>query len=280
MGLYPHIMSRSIQQTLAKSILRLLRPLIRILLRNGMAYDSFSALAKQIYVEVAFDDFAPQGKKQTISRVSALTGLTRKEVKRLHELPTTEEVEVTERYNRATRVIGGWLNDKRFLNKEGETAELNLDDSAPSFNQLVKDYSGDIPTKAMLSTLEKAGTVEVHSGKVELIQHAYIPGNDSIEKLLILGKDAAELISTINHNLEESDEPRFQRKASNKNVSAESLGEFQALMSEKSMQLLEELDAWMSAHEVDAQKKPAERSSQTSVGVYYYQHSSGGRDDE
>lgn len=273
-------MSRSIQQTLAKSILRLLRPLIRILLRNGMAYDSFSALAKQIYVEVAFDDFAPQGKKQTISRVSALTGLTRKEVKRLHELPTTEEVEVTERYNRATRVIGGWLNDKRFLNKEGETAELNLDDSAPSFNQLVKDYSGDIPTKAMLSTLEKAGTVEVHSGKVELIQHAYIPGNDSIEKLLILGKDAAELISTINHNLEESDEPRFQRKASNKNVSAESLGEFQALMSEKSMQLLEELDAWMSAHEVDAQKKPAERSSQTSVGVYYYQHSSGGRDDE
>ncbi|HID81877.1 MAG TPA: hypothetical protein EYH06_08720 [Chromatiales bacterium] len=273
-------MDNPVQQILAKSVLRLLRPLVRILLRNGMAYDSFSSLAKQVYVKVAFDDFAPDGKKQTISRVSALTGLTRKEVKRLHELPRSEAVEVRQRYNRATRVIGGWLHDSRFKDKDGQIADLYLDETTPSFITLVKDYSGDIPTKAMLSTLEKAGSVKVEDGKVILVKHAYIPGNDSTEKLNILGTDVAELTATIDHNLEQPEHPHFQRKASNKAVAAESLDEFRALMGKKSMDLLEELDAWMSAHEVENKEQPSEQTRQVSVGIYYYEDSSGGNEDE
>ena len=78
-------MTEPIQKTLARALHTMLRPLVRILLRNGIAYGSFAELAKKTYVEVAFEDFAPEGKKQTVSRVSALTGLTRKEVKRLLE---------------------------------------------------------------------------------------------------------------------------------------------------------------------------------------------------
>ena len=273
-------MDNSIQKILAKSVLRLLEPLVRVLLRNGMAYDSFSALAKQMYVRVAFDEFAPEGKKQTISRVAALTGLTRKEVKRLHELPRGGAIEVNQRYNRATRVIGGWLNDSRFRDENAEPIELYLDDTAPSFNQLVKDYSGDIPTKAMLSTLEKAGTVSVLDSKVRLVQHAYIPGNDSTEKLNILGTDVAELTSTINHNLEHSDDPWFQRKASNKTVSEDTLDEFRVIMGRKSMALLEELDAWMSEHEVDTLKQEDTKTRKTSVGIYYYEDSHEGEHHE
>ncbi len=273
-------MSNPIQQVLAKSVLTLLRPLVKILLRNGIAYDSFNELARQTYVRVAFEDFAPEGKKQTISRVSALTGMTRKEVKRLHELPETDVVEVRQRYNRATRVISGWLNDERFLTDKGESAVLRLDDTEPSFVQLVKDYSGDIPTKAMLSTLEKAGTVRVEDGKVILVRHAYIPGNDSSEKLNILGTDVAELISTINHNLEHPEDPRFQRKASSNTMAADAVEEFRALMGKKSMQLLEELDALMSAQEVDPRQNPDEQMQQISVGIYYYQDSPREIDDE
>ena len=66
-------MSESIQLVLANAILTLLKPLVRILLRNGVAYGSFAELAKKTYVDVAFEELAPPGKKQTISRVSALT---------------------------------------------------------------------------------------------------------------------------------------------------------------------------------------------------------------
>ena len=66
-------MGEKLQDTLNASVRRLLQPLVRILLRNGVAYGTLAGLIRQVYVDVAFKDFAPQGKKQTVSRVSALT---------------------------------------------------------------------------------------------------------------------------------------------------------------------------------------------------------------
>ena len=271
-------MDNQIQQTLVNSVLRLLRPLVRVLLRNGMAYGSFSELARRAFVEVAYEDFKPEGKKQTISRVSALTGLTRKEVKRLVETPLLDASESEQRYNRATRVVSGWINDKRFCNEAGGEV-LYLDERKPSFDDLVKDYSGDVPTKAMLSTLQAAGTVKVVDDQVILVRHAYIPGDDAVDKLHILGTDVAELISTINHNLVHEDDLRFQRKASNLAVNSEDIAAFRDMMSKKSQHLLEEFDTWLSQH---AANQAGESSRYASVGIYYNEDmpSSGGSDDD
>ena len=194
-------MPTSIQQTLTRALLILLKPLIRVLLRNGIAYGSFAELAKKTYVDVAFESFAPPGKKQTVSRASAMTGLTRKETKRLHELQNPDADSSEQRYNRAVRVISGWLNDPTFHDSDGQPAELPVDGDAPSFAALVKQYSGDITTQAMLAVLQAASSVKKTDDAVRLVQHAYLPGNDPSEKLAILGTDTAELVSTIDHNL-------------------------------------------------------------------------------
>jgi hypothetical protein len=261
--------TQSTQQALVAAVSRLLRPLVRIMLRNGISVGSFSEILRRVFVEVALEDFAPEGKKQTFSRVSALTGLSRKEVKRLVEDPSTDAEHTEQRYNRATRVIGGWLNDTRF-SLRNQPATLFLDERNPSFNDLVKDYSGDIPPKAMLSTLQGAGNVEVDGDQVRLIKRAYIPGNDAIEKLNILGSDVAELIDTINYNLTHDSDLRFQRKTSNNAVRAADLSEYRALMREKSQALLEELDAWLSAHEANNDK---EDKRYVSTGIYFHEDS-------
>ncbi|MGD8937424.1 MAG: DUF6502 family protein, partial [Thiogranum sp.] len=98
-------MPDSVQQALTRALLTLLKPLVRILLRNGIAYGSFAELAKKTYVDVAFEAFAPTGKKQTVSLASAVTGLTRKETKRLHEMESPDPDSSEQRYNRAVRVI-------------------------------------------------------------------------------------------------------------------------------------------------------------------------------
>jgi len=99
------------QPEIFSAVRRLLRPLVRILLRNGVAYGALAELIRKVYVDVAYEEFSPAGKKQTVSRVSGLTGLTRKEVKRLAEMEETDSVSGQERYNRAVRVIGGWMKD-------------------------------------------------------------------------------------------------------------------------------------------------------------------------
>ena len=60
--------------------------LVRTLLRNGISYGEFDQVARKYFVDVAYRDLAPAGKKQTVSNVAILTGLNRKEVKKLSEL--------------------------------------------------------------------------------------------------------------------------------------------------------------------------------------------------
>ena len=45
------------QQALFAAILKLLRPLVRILLRNGVPYGAFADIAKRVYVDVAAQEF-------------------------------------------------------------------------------------------------------------------------------------------------------------------------------------------------------------------------------
>ena len=106
-------------RVLYAAMARILRPLIHILIRNGISYGTFADLAKWLFVDVANREFAIEGRKQTISRVSVITGLNRKEVKRVSELPAPDDQASSERYNRAARVIAGWRRDKAFRSKKG-----------------------------------------------------------------------------------------------------------------------------------------------------------------
>ena len=118
------------QHAIYAAILRVLRPLIRLLLRHGVPFGTFSDLAKRVYVEVALEEFGIPGRKQTHSRVSILTGLSRKEVLRVTRLDRPDDAETSDRYNRAARVIGGWVRDDRYGDGSGNPAKLPLEVSA------------------------------------------------------------------------------------------------------------------------------------------------------
>lgn len=258
------------QSVLSRALLTLLRPLVRILLRNGIAYGSFAEIARKAYIDVAWEEFPPPGKKQSISHVSTLTGLTRKEAKRLHELSQAAPDTREQKYNRVVRVISGWVNDPQFLDHQGRPRVLPAEGEEASFHALVKKYSGDVTTRAMRSVLVQSGSARELAEGIELVQHAYVPGRDPGEKLNILGIDCAELIDTIDHNLTAgNDQLRFQRKVSDHCLRADALGEFQSLASRRAQALLEELDAWISRH----QSPPADADSAryVSLGIYLYE---------
>jgi hypothetical protein len=260
------------QRLLFVAMRTLLRPLVRILLRNGIAYGAFGELARKVYVDVAFADFARAGKKQTVSRVSALTGLSRKEVKRLCEITDADEIASQERYSRAVRVISGWMNDRRFLDDKGRPMELPLEGKRGSFSLLVQDYSGDVPVKAMLSILDEAGSVSITKNGVRLARRAYVPGNDPVDKIRILGSDVYELASVIDHNLRsDPGDLLFQRKVSYDNIDPESMAKLRKQSSAKAQALLEQLDKQFAKHELP----PADSSGrQISLGIYYFEDES------
>ena len=93
---------------LAAAVRSVLRPLVRILLRNKVDVWTLVETVKQIYVDVASKEFPAADRKPTVSRVSLLTGLTRKEVSRLWEQDESTGVD-SARYSRAANVITGWI---------------------------------------------------------------------------------------------------------------------------------------------------------------------------
>lgn len=265
-------MDTSINKTLNQAILRLLRPLVRLLLRNGISVHVFTDLLRWVYTDVAFREFGIAGKKQTISRVSVITGLSRKEVQRLRKLEVPMDEEALQRYNRATRVISGWARDSCYTDKDGRPLPLPLDGPDASFNNLVKRFSGDMPVRAVLDELINVGAASIQAdGTIKLLTRAYLPGADKKAKLNILGEDVADLIATINHNLENSTTPLFQRKVSYDNVPADILEKFNALCTEDSQSLLEKLDQWLAARDRDT--NPSVRGKgrrRVGLGIYYF----------
>lgn len=259
---------------LEKAVATLIRPLVRILLRNGIAFSTFEEICKKIFVEVAHQEFAEPGKQPTVTRVSALTGLTRKETKRLLEIEDIHAIGTGERYNRAIRVISGWMNDPEFRTPDQQPACLPMEDANNSFTALVKKYSGDMTTVAMLRLLEGAGNLEVKDQHAYLIKHAYIPSNDASDKIRILGTDAFELISCIDHNLTSPpDDLYFQRKVSNHQVSKSALPHFRQLVNQDAQTLLEKFDHWLSEQEESSiHESRQDESCYVSVGIFYFQN--------
>lgn len=259
---------------LSRAVQRLLRPLVRILLRNGVSYGSFADLAKWVYVDVATREFAIAGRKQSTSRVAVLTGLTRKEVHRLRQPSMPADREIAERYNRAARVIAGWRREREFLDAEGRPAALPVSGESGSFTSLVRRFSGDMPVRAVLDELRRVGAItELDDGRVELVTRAYIPKTSETDKLHILGTDVAYLIGTIDHNLRsDSTAPFFQRKVAYDNLPDQVLPEFRKLSAEKAQLLLEELDRWLAQHDRDAEPGvEGTGRNWAGVGIYYFE---------
>ena len=262
-------------QVLSWVVARVLTPLVRVLLRNGMSFNAFSDVARRVYVEVAMREFGIPGRKPTVSRVAILSGLTRKEVQRLlGEQGQGNESDAHETYNRAARVIAGWVRDKEFTDAAGNPLALSQAGGNAGFGLLVKRYSGDVPARAVLDELLRVGAVErLDDDRIRLLARAYIPRTSDLDKLDILGADVSDLIATIDHNMQRgADDPRFQRKVMYDNVPAESIAQFRALSATQAQALLEKMDEWLSQHDrdVNASVKGAGRM-RAGIGIYYFE---------
>ena len=269
-------MDQKHQKPLIAAVLKLLRPLTRILLRKGVSFGTFSDFAKWVYVDVAYREFGIKGRKQSTSRVSVITGLSRREVMRVRKLPRPDVTSSAERHNRAVRVIAAWCRESDFLDSKGHPATLPFEGQGATFSELVKRFSGNVPPRAVLDELIHAGAAtRQDDGKISLLTQAYIPKHVEAHKLNILGTDAHHLISTIDHNLKpETAEPIFQRKVSYDNLPDEILPMFRKKFAPKAQALLESADRWLARHDRDI--TPTVKGTgrnRSGFGIFFFEES-------
>lgn len=265
---------------LANLVKSMLKPLVRILIRNEVSHSEFAELARQVYVETAYQNFALPRRKMSYARVSILTGLSRKEVVRLTKLCQEDQpAEKKVKANRAARVVTGWLSDVDFVDAQKRAKVLPLkstENGGISFADLVKRYSGDISLGAILDELERLDIVRYSrdENSVALTCQGYIPQQDSPERLETFFSCASTLLHTGVYNLEcKAEEPRLQRQLNYRNVSVATAEKFQQYSKEKSAQLLLDCKLWL---DKETQKKNfpnTQKFQEIGLGIYYFEDS-------
>jgi hypothetical protein len=264
-----------IQRQILGAFLVVLKPIARILLRFGIGFREFSEIAKTAFVDVASSDFGLRGRPTNISRVAVMTGLTRKEVKRVRVKISEGEHSVVVRTTPLCEVLHRWNAENEFLDESGRAAVLPFAGESGSFSSLVKRFGGDIPPGAMRTELKRVGAVEEDDrGNLRVVRRSVTPKGTHENLVAALAHSVYPLLSTIAHNIDPEREldTWAQLTAFSQSVRSSDVPRLRRISFDRLSEVSESFDdlfiAYESLHETD----PTDNDRNTiAVGVFYFE---------
>lgn len=271
-------MQDTIQRQILSALLLFLRPIARALLRAGVGYREFSEISKLAFVETATKDYGLRGRPTNISRVAVMTGLTRKEVRRLRDKVAAGQETFVLRATPMSTILHRWYTDSEFLDAGGKPAILNFDGPQPSFSSLVKKHGGDIPPGAMRTELKRINAVREISGHRLEVLKRNVSGLDVHERLVTgLANVLYPAALTFAHNTNcEKEETWVQRSAVTKSVRVDDISRLKRISSDRLAELAEAIDDLFVAYEALYDEGDANSAGRTvGVGVFYFEEDKG-----
>jgi len=259
-------MGQNVKEHLRLAVRMMLKPLVRLLISQGVSHGDFSEAAKDVYVEVGIRHF-DKARKVNQSKIAILTGLTRKEVKNVIDRAISAD-SPNKNYSRPSRVLAGWHSDPKYIGPYGVPLEIPYESSGaegPSFTELVRTYSGDMAPRPMLKELVRVGAVvELENRTYKAVRRDFEAEALSPELVERLGKVGHYFFSTAAANIEKKEQGsgNFDRRVYTEvGLSPESLGAFDTYIKKYGQEFLEELDNWFVSMEKSDKGKPDRRST-------------------
>lgn len=257
--------------TLLDTLARVLAPVVRLMIAKGVTYQMASELLKRVYVKVAqahfVDDDAATGTK-----LSLITGLNRKEIRRL-----TSDAEAEKRPEDMTSYAAAayalWRSDRRWRERDGKPKTLPRRPVGRqvSFDDLVRSITTDHRPSAVLDELIRLGFVyEDDQGNVNIKSEAFLPQQNMEDKFHALAGNLEDHANAAVLNVL-SPQPEFlERSIFSDELSLESAEELARLS----------LEEWQRIHDstieraIAAETKDAETGRpgvmRIRLGMYFY----------
>jgi hypothetical protein len=257
---------------LLRSLGRLLRPLVRLLIRNGITYPVIADQLRDLYLDVALRDILTDGRSRTDSRVSLLTGVHRKEIRRQRATPAREEP-TPEVVTLGSQIIARWLAAAPWASHGTLPRPLPRAAPAgePSFDGLVEAVTKDVRPRAVLDEWLSQKLVQLDAeDRVVLNVDAFVPRPGRDEQMFYFGRNLADHIAAAAANVSAVDKaPFLDRSVHYDALPVAAAEQLEAMGREAAVRMLLEINR--RAMEVaEAHDPPTGPTRRVNLGVYLY----------
>ena len=257
---------------LVRAVTRMLGPLVRLLIARGITFSYLSGLLKTVYVAEAEKSLVAAGEVPTVSRLSIVTGLQRKDINRIQSEPPPEESPPAA-VSLGARLIGIWTGDRKFRTAKGLPAPLprSAKGSGASFDALVRSVSTDVSPRVILDEWLRLGLVSFDGQEhIRLNAGAFVPQRGFDEKIYFLGRNVGDHIATVVHNALGEGDPHLERAVYYDRLTAESVQKLQKQATDLGMKTLLALNK-EALKCADADEGKQNATYRMALGIYYYQ---------
>lgn len=228
------------QNTLLNSAIKqLLKPLMQFLINKQITLPTLLEVIKSAYVEVAEKDFTIADKPTTDSRINLLTGVHRKDVKRLRDQHL--EHKPSERLSINSLMLASWMGEEPYC-IEGIPQPLMISGDS-SFESLANEYSRqNIHSSSIMESwlqmgwIDKDETQQLHLN-MDTLQDKQL----TEDQLYFFAQNLADHMATSTGNLVNK-QKNFERAVFYNKLNKTSLSILKKSAKDQSMQVLKDLN--------------------------------------
>ena len=256
---------------LVQAMRQLMEPLATLAIARGVPFATLEDMLKTAFVDAASEAHPHLPEHRKVSRISTVTGLTRREVTRLTQPKL--DAPATVRRPPATRVFTRWLADPSLKTPQGEAMALPRQGPPPSFEALAQSVTRDVHPRSLLDELCRLGLAQIEGELVHVVQDSFVPRGDGDRMLGFLGNNVGDHLRAAVANVLSDPPTHLEQAVFADELSPESVIAFRQLMRAHWKTLL---DAAVPALNqlIDDDRAAGRRQDQrVRVGLYTYDES-------
>ena len=257
------------QQALLTALRQILEPMIQLCLVKGVSIQAMDEVLRQAFVQVATWECASLKSSRLTSRISTMTGLTRREVARIQGSqapvrPVTRSV--------ANDVLTQWVSRPDYVNGRGQPIAIPRVGQAPSFEALASSVTTDVHPKSVLAEMQRLNLVEhrTDSDTVALVNSIFVPNSDWPQMMGFLGANVGDHMSAAVANVLGDGHQHFEQSLLADELSQDSLEKAKSLITAQWRELMTSLGPQLQSLMEQDLAEGRSRDKQLRVGLYSY----------
>ena len=228
---------------LQAALARLLAPLAQLVVARGLPFAVVDEMLRRAVVAQAHAAHPGLPEHRRTSRVSAATGLNRREVNRLLALERADGPAPKPPRSPAATAFAHWRATPAYRNAEGAPRELPRAGPAPSFESLAREVTRDVHPRALLEELLRLNLAQHDRERdtVALSQPAFVPRGDASRMAQWLGANVGDHLAAAVANLLGREPSHFEQAIAADGLSAASVDRVRPLLQAHWQRLTDEL---------------------------------------